>query len=166
MSISLLKDKFKNKGVSRVIFKPELEKMLPHRGNALKIDSVLYFNPIAPELNHKVMGFKEVKKNDPDLAGHFPGKPIYPGHCQIECVCLSAAVLIMSHPEIKITGLPFFRGLGDTTFRLPINPGELLGIHVELTAVKKNTLFIFDGKIVNDKGETVMTTKNLRGVAR
>ena len=68
-----------------------LETILPHRGAALrKIDGVFY-SVSAPDI---LTGVKESHDNDPDIEGHFPGAPTYPGYAQDEFVCLVAAALI------------------------------------------------------------------------
>ena len=75
-----------------------LESILPHRGAALrKIDGVLYCSS-SPNL---MTGVKGISIDDPDLEGHFPGAPTYPGYAQDEFVCLVAAALIL----ISVKGL-------------------------------------------------------------
>jgi 3-hydroxymyristoyl/3-hydroxydecanoyl-(acyl carrier protein) dehydratase len=73
-----------------------LETLLPHRGAALrKIDGVFY-NSATPD---RILGLKEIRTDDPDLEGHFPGAPTYPGYAQDEFVCLVAAALIPNAVE-------------------------------------------------------------------
>ena len=68
-----------------------LETILPHRGAALrKIDGVFYSASV-PDI---MIGIKEIRDDDLDLEGHFPGAPTYPGYAQDEFVCLVAAALI------------------------------------------------------------------------
>ena len=61
-----------------------LETILPHRGAALrKIDAVFY----SSDDPQRMTGIKEVREDDQDLEGHFPGAPTYPGYAQDEFVC-------------------------------------------------------------------------------
>src|SRR5271169_3825913 len=75
-----------------------LETLLPHRGAALrKIDGVFYNSGT----HNMLIGLKVIRMEDPDLEGHFPQAPTYPGYAQDEFVCLVAAALI----PIAIEGL-------------------------------------------------------------
>jgi 3-hydroxymyristoyl/3-hydroxydecanoyl-(acyl carrier protein) dehydratase len=76
-----------------------LETILSHRGAALnKIDGVLHVSGG----HDTITGLKVVRDDDPDMEGHFPGVPTYPGYVQDEFVCLVAAALI----PITCVGLP------------------------------------------------------------
>lgn len=137
-----------------------LEKILPHRFTALMIDEVIY----DPRNPHSVTALKKIKHNDPWLLGHFPKKPIYPGHCLIELVCLTAAALVKcSFPEIE--GLPIVARIGEVSFRGPALPDDDLTIQVELLKEVKKTIFTFNGNVLKN-GEVICEVGNFKGVAK
>lgn len=126
-----------------------LESILPHRGAALnKIDGVYYgFNG-----SRVIAGLKEVKDNDPDLRGHFPGAPTYPGYAQDEFVCLAAAALISL----------VYRGLKknphvvqkNVRYRRSVVPGDTLIAEVSLRETRSR-FYIFSAEIRNQRNEMV-----------
>lgn len=137
----------------------DLEKILPHRQTALMIDKVLY-DPRDPNI---ITAHKHIDPNDPWLSGHFPEKPIYPGHCLIELVCLTAAALVKRF-FYEIEGLPVVARIGEISFREPAFPNDNLIIQVELLYEVKGIFFTFNGKIIKN-GKIICEVKNLKGVA-
>lgn len=137
----------------------DLEKILPHRLEALMIDEIIY-NPHKP---HSAIALKKIYRDDPWLVGHFAERPIYPGHCLIELVCLTAAALIRcSLPEIK--GLPIVARLGEVSFKWPALPGDNLVVQVELLDNLRGKLFTFSGKVLKNE-QIICEVKNLKGIA-
>lgn len=126
-----------------------LESVLPHRGAALrKIDGVLY----RAESGAAVTGLKEVRQNDPDLDGHFPGVPTYPGYAQDEFVCLVAAALI----PIVCEDLETEPHVVQKTVRYKKNvaPGDTLTASVQLRE-RRSRFYIFAAEIRNQRNEVV-----------
>ncbi|GHF89787.1 MULTISPECIES: 3-hydroxyacyl-ACP dehydratase FabZ family protein [Streptomyces] len=65
---------------------------------------------------------------DPDeafFAGHYPGFPIFPGVCVIECVHRSALLVL---PSARLAAIESAR------FRGPVLPGDELAVELVLTA--------------------------------
>lgn len=65
---------------------------------------------------------------DPDeafFAGHYPGFPIFPGVCVIECVHRSALLVL---PSARLAAIESAR------FRGPVLPGDELSVELALTA--------------------------------
>jgi 3-hydroxyacyl-[acyl-carrier-protein] dehydratase len=136
-----------------------LETILPHRGAALrKIDGVFYSSG-APE---RMTGVKEVRENDPDLEGHFPGAPTYPGYAQDEFVCLVAAALI----PVACEGLKHDPHVVQKVVRYKKNvvPGDKLIAEVRLRE-RRSKFFIFSAEIRNQNNETVALYEKIIGAA-
>jgi 3-hydroxymyristoyl/3-hydroxydecanoyl-(acyl carrier protein) dehydratase len=129
--------------------KKSLESILPHRGKALnKIDGVFY-DSSSPAT---IMGIKVVGKDDPDLDGHFPGVPTYPGYAQDEFICLAAAALI----PITCEGLNRDPHVVQKTVRYKhsVVPGDTLIAEVRLRE-KRSRFYIFSAEIKNQRNEIV-----------
>ena len=126
-----------------------IEKILPHRGAALgKIDGVLYGcnGPVT------IAGMKAVRKTDPDLEGHFPDAPTYPGYAQDEFVCLVAAALIPVACEDLGEGPRVVQK--NVRYKQAVAPGDTLIAEVQLQE-QRSKFFIFSAKITNQRDEIV-----------
>ena len=134
-----------------------LETILPHRGAALrKIDGVFYSSS-TPD---RMTGIKEIRENDLDLEGHFPGTPTYPGYAQDEFVCLVAAALIPT----AFGGLKNDPHVVQKIVRYKKNavPGDKLTAEVQLHE-RRSKFFIFSAEIKNQNNETVAEYEKIVG---
>ena len=134
-----------------------LESILPHRGAALnKIDGVLHIAG-GPDA---ITGLKMVRDDDPDLEGHFPGVPTYPGYAQDEFVCLVAAALI----PIICVGLPNDPHVVQkiVRYKKSVAPGDALIAKVTLRE-KRSKFFIFSAEIRNQRNEVVAEYERIVG---
>lgn len=59
-----------------------IEALLPHRGLALLLDAVLHLQPDPPT----IVAEYDLAGARPLLAGHFPGRPVWPGLLQAEAI--------------------------------------------------------------------------------
>ena len=66
----------------------DIQKILPHRYPFLLIDRVLDL-----QLDHSIVGYKNVSINEPFFNGHFPGQPVMPGVLIIEAMAQACGVL-------------------------------------------------------------------------
>ncbi|TAK96217.1 beta-hydroxyacyl-ACP dehydratase [Patescibacteria group bacterium] len=138
----------------------QLKSLLPHRGAALMLDGARY-NPEDPDT---IIGICKIETDNPHLEGHFPGKPIFPGHCIIECCNLAAAVLFrLKHPES--TDLPYAIALDGVMFKGLVTPGDTLLVEVKLVRVKMKAFFFFSAAVRREEdGKLVAKIETLRGV--
>ncbi len=134
-----------------------LETLLPHRGSALrKIDGVFYDS----ETPNMLIGLKEIWMDDPELEGHFPQAPTYPGYAQDEFVCLVAAALI----PIAIEGLKTEPHVVQKIVRYKKNvvPGDQLIAEVRLNG-RRGKFFMFTANIKNQSKEVIAEYEKIIG---
>lgn len=101
---------------------------LPHGPEFRFIDHLV-------ELNPGVSGSAvyDVRGNEPFLAGHFPGQPLFPGVLLLEAAAQLAGVVAQSAPDIsplrnlRLTGMRAIKILGSAT------PGETLRMDATIT---------------------------------
>ncbi len=134
-----------------------LETILPHRGGALrKIDGVF----IGPDDPETMLGLKEVRADDPDLDGHFPGAPTYPGYAQDEFVCLTAAALII-YLNAGLKTNPYVVQK-TARYRKNVAPGDRLIAEVKHLA-SRGRFVVFSAVIRNQKSEVVAEYEKIVG---
>lgn len=134
-----------------------LETILPHRGAALrKIDGVFY-SASAPDI---MTGIKEISHDDPDLEGHFPGAPTYPGYAQDEFVCLVAAALIPATVEDLETDPHVVQKI--VRYKNSAGPGDKLIAEVKLNG-RRAKFFMFSAEIKNQNNEIIAEYEKIVG---
>jgi 3-hydroxymyristoyl/3-hydroxydecanoyl-(acyl carrier protein) dehydratase len=134
-----------------------LETILPHRGAALrKIDGVFY-SAGTPDV---LTGIKEIRADDPDIEGHFPGVPTYPGYAQDEFVCLVAAALIPNALEDLKTGPRVVQKI--VRYKKNAVPGDILIAKVKLNG-RRAKFIMFSAEIRNQSNEIVAEYEKIVG---
>jgi 3-hydroxymyristoyl/3-hydroxydecanoyl-(acyl carrier protein) dehydratase len=134
-----------------------LERILPHRGAALhKIDGVFYGFGGPPAIT----GLKEVRPDDRDLEGHFPGAPTYPGYAQDEFVCLVAAALIPLACEDLREGPRVVQK--SVRYKRTVGPGDTLIAEVRLEE-RRSKFFIYTAELRNQRNELVAEYERIVG---
>lgn len=108
---------------------PAPDALIPHRPPFLLIDRLLAWDP------GRIMVVAErwVDPDDPVLAGHFPGAPIYPGSLQGEVVAQTA--LCMLHLASGAPGKPrrmLTTRVFGAQYLAPVYPGDLMQIEVSM----------------------------------
>jgi 3-hydroxymyristoyl/3-hydroxydecanoyl-(acyl carrier protein) dehydratase len=134
-----------------------LETILPHRGAALrKIDGAFY-SASTPDI---MMGIKEIRDDDPDIEGHFPGAPTYPGYAQDEFVCLVAAALIPNALEDLKKGPRVVQKI--VRYKKNAVPGDTLIAKVKLNG-KRAKFIMFSAEIRNQSNEIIAEYEKIVG---
>jgi 3-hydroxyacyl-[acyl-carrier-protein] dehydratase len=100
--------------------------LLPHRPPFLFVDAVDELDAgVSAKARYRVTG------DEPFLAGHFPGNPIFPGVLQLEALAQAGAIALLSDERYAGT-LPLFGGVEDVRFRRMVTPGDELVLDVTL----------------------------------
>ncbi len=122
-------------------------RLIPHRYPMLLVDRV---EDIVPDVSAK--GIKAVTINEPFFQGHFPGRPIMPGVLIVEALAQTAGVLAIKSLGLENSGkLVYFMAIDGAKFRVPVEPGVLMELHVEFVQ-KRSSVCKFAGKAyVNGK---------------
>jgi len=104
----------------------DLVALLPHRPPFRFVDAV---DEIVP--GERVQARYRVTGDEAFLAGHFPGRPIFPGVIQLEALAQAGAIAVLADPRYA-GKLPLFGGVEGVRFRRQVVPGDELTLVVEL----------------------------------
>lgn len=100
--------------------------LLPHRPPFRFVDVV--DEVVAGE---RVRARYRVTGDEPFLAGHFPGNPVFPGVIQLEALAQAGALAVLA--DQRFAGLlPLFGGVEKVRFRRIVRPGDELMLDVTL----------------------------------
>lgn len=96
-----------------------IEQVNPHRGPMRLLDGILWHDVEKGE----AVAFKDVHPDEFWVAGHIPGRPLFPGVLMIE-----AGAQLASYMAIKVSGYDFigFIGCESVKFRGQVVPGDRL----------------------------------------
>jgi 3-hydroxyacyl-[acyl-carrier-protein] dehydratase len=100
--------------------------LLPHRPPFRFIDVV---DAVVPA--ESVTARYRVTGEEPFLAGHFPGNPVFPGVIQLEALAQAGAIAVLA--DGRYAGkLPLFGGVEKVRFRRMVRPGDELVLQVDI----------------------------------
>lgn len=119
-------------------------KTLPHRYPFLLIDRVVNIGD-----DFSGVGIKNVSINEPQFAGHFPDRPVYPGVLMIEGMAQTAGVIgIMAMKENKPRAV-YFLTVDKCKFRKPVIPGDTIEYHMKYINRKRAMWWYYGEARVN-----------------
>lgn len=106
--------------------RPILES-LPHRPPFLFLDEIVSVEAST------VHARRVVRADEPQFAGHYPGKPIMPGVLLCEAVLQAGCYLMVSRLGSSAVegGVPVVTRMSDVKFRRMVKPGDVLDITAE-----------------------------------
>lgn len=140
---------------ARLVSRQQLEHWNAHRGAMAMLDWVIWHSPDY----RRGIALKQIRNDDFWVAGHFPGKPMFPGVLMIETGAQLASYLYnVRFPVPKIAA---FIRLEEATFRTPVLPGDnlyLLCKEVKFTPKRfsSDVQGLVEGKIAFDARITGM----------
>ena len=124
-----------------------IERILPHRYPFLLVDRITEF-----EEDKRIVGIKNVSRNERFLSHAANGPPVLPPTILAEAVAQVGGILILAKPENR-QRLPFFAGIERVRFRRPVYPGDVVEIEAIVLRLRsrmgrlKGTARV-DGKVV------------------
>ncbi|AYG78685.1 3-hydroxyacyl-[acyl-carrier-protein] dehydratase FabZ [Streptomyces hundungensis] len=111
-----------------VLSADDIARLLPHRHPFFLLDRVTALEP-----GTSAEAIKNITSSDAVLAGHFPGRMIYPGVLLVECVAQLAAVVYGTAGALRATGeivgdvadrVGYLAEIRQAKFLKPVVPGD------------------------------------------
>ncbi|MFZ5434260.1 MAG: bifunctional UDP-3-O-[3-hydroxymyristoyl] N-acetylglucosamine deacetylase/3-hydroxyacyl-ACP dehydratase [Calditrichota bacterium] len=125
--------KYGSKGGRGYVFDSRaIESLLPHTYPMLLVDRILELTPL-----EKVVGLKNVTRNEPYFNGHFPGQPVMPGVLIVETMGQTGGVLLLNSVENPESKIVMFTGLDNVKFRKTVIPGDQLQCTVTMSLFRR-----------------------------
>ncbi len=119
-------------------------KTLPHRYPFLLVDRVINIGA-----DFSGVGIKNVTANEPQFAGHFPERPVYPGVMMIEGMAQTAGVIgILAMKEARPRAV-YFLTIDKCKFRKPVIPGDTIEYHMKFVNRKRAMWWYYGEARVN-----------------
>jgi len=100
--------------------------VLPHRYPFLLVDRVTELEP-----GKRIVGIKNVTRNEEFFNGHFPGNPVMPGVLIVEHAAQVGGILMSKSIDME-EKLALFAAITEVKFRRQVVPGDQLVTEVEL----------------------------------
>jgi len=109
---------------------------IPHRPPFLFVDRIVELGPA------KIKTVKEIKADEPFLAGHYPGCPIMPGALVCESIFQTGAILLSKTMGGMVGGIPVLTRINNAKFKSIVRPPSTLDIEAELVEKVSNAYFM------------------------
>lgn len=109
---------------------------IPHRPPFLFVDRIVELSETS------IKTVKEVRPDEPALAGHYPGQPIMPGALICESIFQTGAILLSKMMGGIAEGVPVLTRISNAKFKSIVKPGSLLEVEAELVEKVSNAYFM------------------------
>ncbi|MBX7044015.1 MAG: bifunctional UDP-3-O-[3-hydroxymyristoyl] N-acetylglucosamine deacetylase/3-hydroxyacyl-ACP dehydratase [Ignavibacteria bacterium] len=106
--------------------------IMPHRYPFLLVDKVIDI-----EINHRIVGIKNVTYNEPFFNGHFPNRRVMPGVLIVEAMAQCGFILLLNTIENPDKKMAYFAAIEKVKFRKPVVPGDQLIFEMYLLSYKR-----------------------------
>jgi len=120
-------------------------KNLPHRKPFLFVDKVLSLDPDNIEAEYTVKG------DEYFFVGHFPDKPIMPGHIIAEALAQAALIMIRNERFENFKSPIFFLTKSHMRFLLPVRPGDKILLRAKAIKVISNAGIAYVEALVKNR---------------
>lgn len=107
-----------------------IERILPHRYPLLLVDRITEFEP-----DRRIVGIKNVSRNERFLARPPGGRPTLPPTILTEAVAQVGAILILAKPENR-DKVPYFTGIDRVRFRRFVHAGDVVVIEATVERMR------------------------------
>lgn len=121
----------------------DIKESLPHREPFLFIDEVVEVG------EGKILAKREIREDEPQFEGHYPGNPIMPGVLSLEAMFQAGALLMVSMMADGKNGAPVVTRVNQAKFKKIMTPGDTMMIEVEFEEKMANA-YMFKGKVKSD----------------
>jgi 3-hydroxyacyl-[acyl-carrier-protein] dehydratase len=118
-----------------------VKQLIPHRDPFLFIEAATLQPP------NEASGRFAWKSSHPILHGHFPGRPVVPGVCQVEAIAQLGGALVAyrlrgRNGESVADSIGFLASVRRAMFHTPIQPEQSVVFRVSLRAVNPTLLLL------------------------
>lgn len=98
----------------------QIEQLNPHRGAMRMLDSIIWIE----DATLRAVAYRDIRDDEFWVAGHIPGRPIFPGVLMIEAGAqLASLVTMRQFTDVEFLG---FIGCDQVKFRGQVVPGDRL----------------------------------------
>jgi 3-hydroxyacyl-[acyl-carrier-protein] dehydratase len=125
-----------------------IERILPHRYPFLLVDRIIEFEP-----DQRIVGIKNVSRNEASLSVTPGERPALPPTLLTEAVAQVGAIMILSKPE-NHDKLIFFMGIDRVRYRRAVHPGDVVRIEAVVKRLRSRMGVLSGTATVN--GERVL----------
>jgi UDP-3-O-[3-hydroxymyristoyl] N-acetylglucosamine deacetylase/3-hydroxyacyl-[acyl-carrier-protein] dehydratase len=105
-----------------------ITQMLPHRYPFLLVDKIIHME------DEKVVGIKNVTRNEPFFDGHFPQEPVMPGVLIVEAMAQTGGLLVLNNVDEPEKYSTYFMKIEEVKFKQKVVPGDTLIMECRLLA--------------------------------
>jgi len=110
-----------NIDLDRIVYQRDVIRQCnPQRGAMEMLDAIVHADPDKGE----IVGYKDVRADEFWVAGHIPGRPLFPGVLMIEAAAQLAS--FYSRQFLKLEGFIGFGAVDGVKFRGQVVPGDRL----------------------------------------
>lgn len=109
----------------------DIRRALPHRYPFLLVDRIVEVS----DDGKRAVAIKNVSANEPFFQGHFPDAAIMPGVLIVEALAQAGGAALLGE-QVRDGQLAMLAGVDNFRFRMPVVPGDVLRLEVELTKMR------------------------------